>query len=422
MASASSSSSPSTAAADTAAAAAANDLDDDGDHEHEHDGDDTATRTNGDNKKNKKQFDFGDILSNMNRILKPTGAEVLMKRKNERTGEVEECDQGEAVKITNYRIQSAATQHYMQGMTYDERKEWLVEKKDEGNALFQHGKFAEATECYMQAISGLTQGTTAAEKADATRTIHVPLVNNLAACFVELGEWGRAAALSDEVLKLDPDNLKALLRKGRALLCLREHDAAGEVLRRAKHRAAVELSKVDGEGAGDVTAAAAAALRKANRLLAKLRETERRHKQAARSMMQGGLGAMYDDKETAQAAATKAAPTTPSSSSSSSKEADTVGKAATAAQTVGGAADQPADEFDSESSIESDDELGQGTLVGQLGRRTGPASSCGACVKTLCEQLKAAVARCLCRCGAGKKDKLAELERRGLLGQKKKDE
>ena len=142
----------------------------------------------------KEQFDFANVLSNMNNILKPVGAEVQMKRKNERTGEAEECNQEEAVKITNFRIQAAAAQHAMKELTYVERREWLIEKKEEGNQYFHDKNYERACEMYMQAISGLTTGDTEDEKKDAIKHIQVPLVNNLAACYMALEKFDKVAA------------------------------------------------------------------------------------------------------------------------------------------------------------------------------------------------------------------------------------
>ena len=243
--------------------------------------------TTTDSSTTKKQFDFADILQNMNHILKPVGAEVQMKRKNEKTGDAEDCDQEEAVKITNFRIQAAAAQHAMKEMSYLERKEWLVEKKDEGNVYFKEKDYEKACEMYMQAISALTTGETEEEKADAVTHIQVPLVNNLAACYAEMGNFSKVAALSNEVLRLDPNNLKATLRMGHALLNLREHKEAKIKLERA-----IELSK-----SADLHESGGKVARKAKKLLHHLTQSVNRNRQTAKKMMDNGLGAMYEDKD-----------------------------------------------------------------------------------------------------------------------------
>ena len=237
--------------------------------------------------KPKKQFDFADILTNMNNILKPVGAEVQMKRKNPKTGQAEETNQEEAIKITNFRIQAAAAQHAMKELTYEERKEWLIEKKNEGNTFFQNKDYEKACEMYMQAISALTTGESLEEKKDALVNIQIPLVNNLAACYAELGKFSKVAALSNEVLRLDNNNLKATLRMGHALLELREHKDAKIILEKA-----IELSQTAvPKGSGEKVA------RKAKKLLRHLNQSMNRDRKVVKKMIREGLGEMYQDKK-----------------------------------------------------------------------------------------------------------------------------
>jgi tetratricopeptide (TPR) repeat protein len=338
---------------------------------------------------NKKQFDFADVLSNMNDILKPVGAEVQMKRKNVKTGEAEECNQEEAVKITNFRIQAAAAQHAMKEMTYSERKEWLIEKKEEGNQYFQMKKYEKACEMYMQAISGLTTGDTEQEKEDAIQNIQVPLVNNLAACYVELGKFDKVAALSNEVLRLDPKNLKATLRMGHALLELREHQKS-----KIKLLEAIELSTPSnysggsggGGGGGNEKIA-----RKAKKLLNHLNKLIEKDRVTTTKMMNVGLGNIYGDKKEKK---------------KEKKKENNQGSVKRI---------KKKDDHDHEtsdlSSIDTEDEDDggieyEGTMIGHFGS-AGPASNISDCLSAIYN----AIINGLCKCFAGKRS-----------AQKKKDE
>ena len=326
----------------------------------------------------KKAFDFQNVLNSMNNILAPVGAEVSMKKKNARTGQVEDCDQGEAVKVTNFRIQAAAAQHAMQGMSYTERRAFLLGHKAKGNALFKERKFDEACKVYMEAVSALTQGNSEEDKVDATTNLHVPLVNNLAACFVELGEWRRAAALSNEVLKLDPRNLKALLRKGRALKHMMEHEEAAKTLREA----AEEAERVGGSAAEDIG-------KKAEKLLKQLEKSEKRHAKAARNMMRSGFaaGAIYEDKKPEEKGYI--------GSNSGGPEVTEVRQRGSSGARHGQTLLAEEEEgFDTDdSSVYSEDENDHGTLIAHFGT-AGPASNCRFCMEACMERTTRQVFGC----------------------------
>lgn len=333
----------------------------------------------------KQAFDFQNVLNSMNNILAPVGAEVSMKKKNARTGQVEDCDQGEAVKVTNFRIQAAAAQHAMQEMSYEERRAFLLEHKAKGNALFQERKFDEACKVYMEAVSALTEGSSEEDKADATANLHVPLVNNLAACFVELGEWRRAAALSNEVLKLDAQNLKALLRKGRALKHMMEHEEATKTLRKA----IVESGRAGGSAGKSVG-------KKAANLLKELEKSEKRHARAARNMMRSGFaaGAIYEDKKVEENEKQEGG------RSGGGGDGGGSGVSGEARQRNGrGARGQSLlveeeENYDSDdSSVYSEDENDHGTLIAHFGT-AGPASNCMFCMEACVGRVAGQISGC----------------------------
>ena len=366
----------------------------------------------------KEQFDFANVLSNMNNILKPVGAEVQMKRKNEKTGEAEECNQEEAVKITNFRIQAAAAQHAMKELTYVERREWLIEKKEEGNQYFHDKNYEKACEMYMQAISGLTTGDTDDEKKDAIKHIQVPLVNNLAACYMALEKFDKVAALSNEVLRLDPNNLKATLRMGHALLELREHTESKVHLLRAIELSQTSTAKIAGDegddeqgeqgeqggSGGSNSNSRSKVARKARKLLAHLNKSVSKNRIASTRMMNDGLGSMYQDKKIKNRSR-EGNEETKGVQEHTKTEVPTDGS-------EGVGSDLSSIDTEDEGEGESDDdgiEYG-GTMIGHFGS-VGPASNLTDCMHTLWD---AVVARC-CRCyktkrnGQTKRDELRQL-------------
>jgi len=77
--------------------------------------------------------------------------------------------------------------------------------KDEGNILFNNGKFAEALSLYEEAISYN-------RKAEKTAAIFT----NKAACLIKLGKFHEALQAAQSAKSLDPRWIKAYLREAQA--------------------------------------------------------------------------------------------------------------------------------------------------------------------------------------------------------------
>jgi len=77
--------------------------------------------------------------------------------------------------------------------------------KEEGNALYKDGKFPDAIVVYTR---GLQVATTDEEK--------IALLNNRAACHFQDRNFRQAISDASEVLTMDENNVKALLRRGTA--------------------------------------------------------------------------------------------------------------------------------------------------------------------------------------------------------------
>jgi tetratricopeptide (TPR) repeat protein len=77
--------------------------------------------------------------------------------------------------------------------------------KEEGNALYKDGKFHEAIVVYTRALS---LATTDEEKVD--------LLNNRAACRFQDRDFRQCVNDCSECLAIQPDNVKALLRRGQS--------------------------------------------------------------------------------------------------------------------------------------------------------------------------------------------------------------
>jgi peptidylprolyl isomerase len=81
--------------------------------------------------------------------------------------------------------------------------------KEQGTKFFQEKKFEEALNAYLEACE-VTEGSAPNE------SIHIASKSNAAQCCISLGRYADAMSFSTEVIKLQPNNVKALYRRGLA--------------------------------------------------------------------------------------------------------------------------------------------------------------------------------------------------------------
>lgn len=105
--------------------------------------------------------------------------------------------------------------------------------KDAGNRLYLQGRYADAFHRFNRSIRAVLF----VRDVDAVRgsrdALYAAVCNNMAACQLHLTNYEHARRLSDKALAVDPDNVKALVRRCRASAELRMFDSALADARRA---------------------------------------------------------------------------------------------------------------------------------------------------------------------------------------------
>ncbi|CAH3161632.1 unnamed protein product, partial [Porites evermanni] len=95
----------------------------------------------------------------------------------------------------------------------DEERITIGEKKREiGNNLYTGGDYAGAINSYQRAIKYLSTST-----AEQVQILRVKCWNNMAAAQLKIKAYSAAEKSCSQVLQIDPDNVKALFRKGKVL-------------------------------------------------------------------------------------------------------------------------------------------------------------------------------------------------------------
>lgn len=127
---------------------------------------------------------------------------------------------------------------------FEDRKKKAQFKKDKGNWWFSRGDAHKAIQCYRPALDTL-QETTPFTSDDAKVTempedvfrdfvqLKLVIYNNLAAAQIMIDAYDSALMSVDNVIKLEPNNVKALYRKGKILAAKGNTDDALEVFTKA---------------------------------------------------------------------------------------------------------------------------------------------------------------------------------------------
>uniref|UniRef100_A0A673GX08 peptidylprolyl isomerase n=1 Tax=Sinocyclocheilus rhinocerous TaxID=307959 RepID=A0A673GX08_9TELE len=106
------------------------------------------------------------------------------------------------------------------------------QKRERGNFYFQREEYSMAAQAYCMALDMLTTRTYE-EEEEEVNDYRVKCLNNLAAAQLKLGQFDEALHSSRDVLFLDPQNVKALFRKGKLLSDRGEYEEAMETLKKA---------------------------------------------------------------------------------------------------------------------------------------------------------------------------------------------
>lgn len=116
--------------------------------------------------------------------------------------------------------------------TYEQRVKWITDMKEQANVLFKQQKHEDAVDTYMQALCGFNFNQkgypkmTKEKKKEIDFDLKMPILNNMSLSFYQRGFacmdeqpknalnlFTRSSDLIDQVLKIDPRNEKALIRK-----------------------------------------------------------------------------------------------------------------------------------------------------------------------------------------------------------------
>jgi tetratricopeptide (TPR) repeat protein len=158
--------------------------------------------------------------------LKKSGIGVDIKRKGD-DGVLRDAKQNELASLGT-KATVASTAALLKKLNPEEKLTWAIETKNEANELYKQKMFQEAMGKYVESLAGSDFGDKEPNSSNKGNvdSLVVPVLCNLAACCLQVEEWGKAVSFGDQAVLLRPQCSKAHMRKGIGLMHLGEHELA----------------------------------------------------------------------------------------------------------------------------------------------------------------------------------------------------
>ena len=151
-----------------------------------------------------------DFRENLKTLKSQLPSDLMKFLENKQHGEVEWLSN---TKGTIFEISTCGENMIL---NLDEKISQIIELKNQGNVFINNSKYREALALYDQALS-----------LDIDRVnVIVPVLLNKALAHLKLEEFGKSIEASTRVLTLDPNNIKALFRRGVAKIENRDFSSA----------------------------------------------------------------------------------------------------------------------------------------------------------------------------------------------------
>lgn len=131
-------------------------------------------------------YTVSKMLSSFNAVMAPVAHDpaVSVSLKRKMANGVMLDTSAKEIAFLDMRAKVKHSAQRVAGLEREDKGKWFDAQRQRGNEVFKRGEYAEAADCYMQALAALDFGTTAAEKELCQATAQLPLTCNLAACMM----------------------------------------------------------------------------------------------------------------------------------------------------------------------------------------------------------------------------------------------
>lgn len=116
---------------------------------------------------------------------------------------------------------------WVQDYTWDERVEWLHQKKLKGGRLFKKKLYKEALEAYFDVLKGLDINNKEAEKREVMMNeFQIPTVLNISSCMYVQGQPDSAMKLINNAISLNPKRSDSYRKRAHLQKALKKWNSA----------------------------------------------------------------------------------------------------------------------------------------------------------------------------------------------------
>ena len=186
----------------------------------------------------RQEAGFGDAVDALKEQIATIAGEMeqaakkkakMEERKKWRSSEVAEVADGELVTEARRALDR---QEEIARLPLAERMAKAEEGKTAGTALFKQSQWAAARDAYSDGFD-YVRLLELPEQLRQAADIRLSLANNLAMCCLKTEEFGKAVAYANKALDVDPENVKAIYRRGQGHFGCRDYEEAKNDLLRA---------------------------------------------------------------------------------------------------------------------------------------------------------------------------------------------
>lgn len=182
----------------------------------------------------------------------------------------------------------------LKGLSRAEKMQWALDVKDQANEFYRERRFKEAATAYQDCLLGLDFGSNEEQANESKMKLQLPIVLNLAACFLEQGAYFQAAEVSKLATEVDPTHPKGWFRRGLAHWRLENAYEAKPHFEQAVKLIESQAATPDAEGFENVdTEQLSSMLTRAKMYLARIRAIYQHEKAQSKRILSVSH---YDDK------------------------------------------------------------------------------------------------------------------------------
>eukprot|EP00798_Chlamydomonas_sp_ICE-L_P005152 gene5152-34966_t len=141
---------------------------------------------------------------------------------------------------------------HWQNISMDERLVIAKKAKAKGNQLFKAGRHKYARAKYEALLRQLesTRDYETQDQVDSIDALKLAVASNMAMCCIALEDYAKAVVLCDKAMQQDPDSVKLMFRRAKALSLKGDYEEAASNFEEALEKAMLQNLGGGGEGAG----------------------------------------------------------------------------------------------------------------------------------------------------------------------------